>query len=222
MLTNEKTLDARPRALFGKKCRFLRRAGYTPANLYGASIESVAVQVATRDVLDVLRTTSRNTPVRIAIKGEGQARTAFVWRVQREPVTGAVMHIDFYHVEAGHRMRAEVPLVLINVNPNLEKLDRRINLMRHMVEVETLPEELPTSITVDASGLTEVGSEVKVRDLVISDKVQILTPGDFGIAKIVGIIETVEEIEEAAEAAAAAPAEPEAVQRKGKAEEEEA
>lgn len=214
--TAAKSLEARPRSLSGKKCRFLRRAGFTPANIYGASIESIPVQVGTKEVLDLLRSTSRNTPVKVSIKGEDQARIAFIWKVQREPVTGAVVHIDFYHVEAGHRMRAQVPLVLVNVDPNLEKLDRRINTMLHLIEVETLPEDLPTQINVDASTLKEVDDEVKVRDLNIGDKVHILTPGELGIAKVVGIAEVVEEERPAGAA------EPETVAKKGKAEEAEA
>ena len=217
MTTSVTSLAARPRRLFGKKCRFLRRAGFLPANLYGASIESIPVQVDTKDVVHILTTTSRNTPVQISITGEEQPRTAFVWGVQREPVTGALLHIDFYHVAAGHLMRAQVPLVLVNVDPNLEKLDRRINTMLRTVEVETLPEDLPTQINVDATTLKEVDDEIKVRDLPVSDKVHILTPGEFGIAKIVGILEVAEEKPEGAAAAA----EVETVDKKKKAEEEE-
>ncbi|MBF8299441.1 MAG: large subunit ribosomal protein [Dehalococcoidia bacterium] len=220
MLPNT-SIEARARALFGKRCRYLRRQGYIPANVYGASIDSVPVQVETKEVLRVLSTISRNTPIQISISGEREARTAFVWGVQREPVTGAILHVDFYHVEAGHKMRAQVPLVLVNVNPNLEKLDRRINMMLHVVEVETLPEDLPTQINVDATILVEIDSEVKVKDLVISENVHILTPGDSGIAKVVGIVEEVEEVPEAAVEEAAS-AEPETVERKRKPEEEEA
>jgi large subunit ribosomal protein L25 len=219
MLQTRAPLDVHPRAIFGKKVRFLRRAGFTPANLYGASIESIPVQVATKDLKDILRTTSRNTPLKVAVKGEAETRTAFVWAVQREPVTGDVLHVDFYHVEAGHRMRAQVPLVLINVDPNLEKLDRRINVMRTLIEVETLPEDLPTQIEVDATSLKEIDDEVKVRDLKISERVQVLTPAEFGIAKIVGIVEEVEEVVPGAVAEAAA-TEPDEVEKKGKAEEE--
>jgi large subunit ribosomal protein L25 len=217
-MMNRTALEARPRRVFGKKTRFLRRAGYLPANLYGASIESVPMVVETKEIVRILTTTSKNTPLQLTIAGEGQARTAFVWGVQREPVTGALVHVDFYHVEAGHRMRAEVPLVLVNVHPDLEKLDRRINFMLHNVEVETLPEDLPTQIEVDATTLVEVDSEIRVKDLKISDKVHILTSGDQPVAKVVGIVEEAEPAEPGA--AAAAPAEPETVERKRKTEEE--
>lgn len=211
------SLEVRPRRIFGKKNRYLRRAGFIPANLYGAAIDSVPVLVEAAEVVRVLNTTSRNTPLRLSILGETEARTAFVWGVQREPVSGAVLHVDFYHVEAGHRMRAQVPLVLVKVDPNLEKLDRRINFMTHQIEVETLPEDLPTQIEIDASTLVEVDSELRVKDVVVSDKVHILTSADQPIAKVVGIMEAVETEEPAA---AAAPAEPETVERKRKTEEE--
>ena len=213
-MMNRNSIEARPRALFGKRCRYLRRAGYIPANLYGASIDSIPMQVETKDVIRILTTTSKNTPLELSISGETGARTAFVWGVQREPVTGAILHVDFYHVEAGHLMRAQVPLVLVNVNPNLEKLDRRINMMLHVVEVETLPADLPTRIEVDSTILVEIDSEIRVSDLVVGPNVHILTPGDNGIAKVVGIVETAEQIADAA--AAATPSEPETVAKKPK------
>ena len=181
------TLEARPRRIFGKQCRYLRRGGITPANLYGAGMRSLAIQVDSRELRHILATTSRNTPVQIAIMGEEGPRTAFIWRAQRHPLSGDVLHIDLYHVEATHRMRTEVPLVLTGVDPDLEKFGKRVLQYLHAVTVETLPLDLPTEITVDCSGLTEIDEEVKVSDLAISDKLTLLTAPEDVIAKVATI-----------------------------------
>ena len=215
------TLEARPRRIFGKQCRYLRRGGITPANLYGAGMQSLAIQVDSRELSHILSTTSRNTPVQIAIMGEEGPRTAFIWRTQRHPLTGDVQHVDLYHVEATHRMRAEVPLLLTGVDPDLEKFDKRVLQYLQAVTVETLPLDLPTEIPVDCSGLTAVDEEVKVSDLAISDKLTLLTDLEVVIAKVgvITILAEPEVVEEGAEGAAGEQAQPEAEETKEEAEE---
>jgi len=193
------TLEARPRKIFGKKCRYLRRGGITPANLYGAGLESIAVQVDSKTLNSLLAITSRNTPVQLSILGESAPRTAFIWSTQRHPLSGDVLHVDLYHVEATHRMRAQVPLLLENVNPDLEKFDLRVTQLQATVEIETLPLDLPTEILVDGSKLQKLDDEIKVAALTISDKVDLLTDPDNVVARVTAIrVLTAREVEEGA------------------------
>lgn len=180
-------LEARPRKIFGKKCRYLRRSGITPANLYGAGFESVAVQVDSKELSLLLSTTSRNTPVQLSILGESEPRPAFIWGTQRDPLSGNVLHVDLYHVDVSRRMRAQVPLALENVSPDLEKFDRRLTQLQASIEVETLPLDLPASISVDCSSLTELDDEIKVIQLQISGKVDLLTEPDAVVARVTAI-----------------------------------
>ena len=205
MATTRITLAARPRALSGKQCRFLRRAGITPANLYGAAMESVPLQVDTKSLVGTIVHTSRNTPIDLQVSGSTTPLLAFIWRVQRHPLTEEIMHVDFYHVEATRRMRTEVPVILDGVNANLAKLDRRLPQFLLQIAVETLPADLPTDIHVDASKLLELGDSIRVRDLNLGDKVTVMNPPDTVIARIMAIIEVVEEevAKPAADAAAA-------------------
>ena len=207
------TLAVRPRALFRKKSRFLRRAGIIPANLYGAGIDSFALQVDAKDLIRTIATTSRNTPLELLVHNESKPRTAFIWKVQRHHVTDEILHVDFYHVEATRTMHAQVPLILTNVDPTLEQFQRRILQLLPALDVETLPADLPTEIQVDASGLTEIDDVVKVSDLAVSDKVTVLVDAATVVVKVAPIVIRVldEEEKPAAEAAVeegeAAPAE---------------
>ena len=201
------SLESRPRALLGKKCRYLRRSGITPANLYGAGVESIAIQIDSRALQQVMATTSRNTPVQISILGEAEPRTAFIWKTQRDPITDQVLHIDLYHVEATRRMRADVPLVLVGVDPDLEKLDKRVTQFINSVSVETLPLDLPTSFEVDCSALNEIDDEVRLASVAISDKVTLLTDPEGVIARVTVITVLAEPEPEEEEGEAAAPGE---------------
>lgn len=190
------TLTASPRAILGKRARYLRRAGITPANLYGAGIDSTALQVDTKHLIDTIVQTTRNTPVSLQIEGEGEARTVFLWRVQRDPLTEDVLHVDLFHVEATRTMRTTVPIYLDNVDPDLEKFSKRVNQLLNEVEVETLPMDLPEEIRLDGAQLQELDDEIKVAAVDLGDKVTVLTDPELIIAKVFEYIERVEEEEE--------------------------
>ena len=209
-MADQPTLAVRPRALRGKKSRFLRRAGIIPANLYGAGLESMALQAEVKELISTITTTSRNTPIELRIHGESKPRTAFIWKIQRHPVSEEILHVDFYHVEATRTMRTSVPVILENVDPNLEKFAKRVTQYVNQVEVESLPADLPTSITVDATGLQELEDALKVAGLAVSDAVTILTDPEAIVARVTAIVETVEQEEEGAVAAGEA-ASPEVV-----------
>ncbi len=200
------TLEVRKRALQKKSSRFLRRAGITPANLYGAGIESLPLQVDTKALLKTISTTVRNTPVELRIAGESQPRTAFIWSIQRDPLTENLVHVDFYHVEATRRMRATVPVTLVNVDPLLERLKLRVTRLVSALEVECFPGDLPPSVTVDAAKLQALNDSIAASALRLGDRVTVLTPAEATVAKVLPIIE-VKEIVEAVAAEAAAPAE---------------
>ena len=96
-------------------------------------------------------------------------------------------------------MRAEVPVVLREVVPDLEKLDKRLVQHLFSVEVETLPGDLPTEIAVNASNMVELDDEVKVRDLEVSGQVDLLTDGDLLVARVEPVRVTAAELETAGE-----------------------
>ena len=196
------TLTASPRALFGKRSRYLRRAGITPANLYGAGIDSTALQVDTKDLVRTIVHTTRNTPVSLQIEGEADPRPVFIWSVQRDPLTEDVVHVDFFHVEATRTMRATVPIYLDNVDPELDKFSKRVNQLLSAVEVETLPMDLPEEIRLDGAPLQELDDEIKVSAIELGDRVTILTNPDLIVAKVFELIERVEEEDEGAEGVA--------------------
>jgi len=84
--------------------------------------------------------------------------------------------------------------------------------------VECLPQDLPERVPVDISRLANVGDGIRIRDIVLSDKVKLLDDPEEMI--IVATAARAEEVEVTAEVAAAEETlEPEVIE-KGKKEEE--
>ncbi|XUX00309.1 MAG: 50S ribosomal protein L25 [Dehalogenimonas sp.] len=196
-----------PRTVTGKKTRFLRRAGVTPCHVFGHNLASETLQAATADLEKVVAMAGTTRLVALQTEGQKKARMAFIREVQRTPVGGGLFHVDFYQVNMNEPITAEIPLRLVGEAPALKTKGRiLVHPMAH-VEVESLPGDLPASITVDISVLNELHDAIHVRDLKVEPEVTVLSEPDQLIAKVSEITVKAEEVVTAAPVAAAPGAE---------------
>jgi large subunit ribosomal protein L25 len=202
-------LAAQTRTVVGKKVRFLRRQGWTPANVYGHGVDSTAIQLNMREMEHVLSHVSRNSLLSLEVEG-GTPATVLVKTVSRKPTTDELYHVDFYQVSMTEKLRATVPIVLAGTAPAVETYDAVILQALDALHVECLPGDLPGQITVDLARLMEVDDSIFVRDLDLPRGVTTVVSEDDLVVKALApkIEEEVveEEAEAAEEAAAEAPA----------------
>jgi large subunit ribosomal protein L25 len=205
-------LDVAPRTVVGKKTAALRRGGETPANIYGHKVDSTAVQADTVALTRLLRASSRNQIINLNVAGEGKPRTVVVRDIARNPVTGQILHIDFYQVSMTEKMKAEVPVVIIGTSEAVTTFGGVLMQLIDAIAVEALPGDIPVNFEVDISRITELEQSLHVRDLGIDEsKVSVTTDPDVVVARVAAPRLAAELEEEAAAAAAeAAPSEGEA------------
>jgi large subunit ribosomal protein L25 len=192
-------LSVDPRVVTGKKVKALRRQGITPAHLYGRDTESLAVQASTQTVINLLRTAGGNAIIDLHINGESKPRPVVLRGVQRHPVSGELVHVDFYQISLTETLRSEVPLVLTGESPAVSVYDGVLLQNLDRVTVEALPSDVPQQIEVDVSGLEEIDSAIFLRDLDVPPNVQVLADLDQVVAKIAAPRLAVELEEEVAE-----------------------
>jgi large subunit ribosomal protein L25 len=171
------------REVVGKKVSRLRREGVIPANVYGRALESVAIQVPEAALVHLLRTAGRNEIVYLQLDGE-EARPAFLRQVQRNPVTDAILHIDFYQISLKDKVRMEVALSLVGTAPAEQTHGGTLLHSLDRISVEGLPTEIPSVIEVDVSGLTEIDATIHVIDLNVPGEVEVLTDAEQVVAKV--------------------------------------
>lgn len=211
-------LKVKIRNTLGKKVRFLRRQGLTPANLYGPKIESTAIEVESPVLKRLIASVGRNALINLTVDGDKKPRLVMIRDIQRNPLDGALLHVDFFQVEVTHKVRTEISLMLLGEAPATKRA--RVMLIQNLtsLHVEGLPTDLPRSIEVDLSVLEEVDQAIHVRDIAISDKLEILTDPDAIVVHIeesrvpveeVEVKEVVAEVEEEAEEGEEAEAETE-------------
>ena len=120
------TLQATARNVLGKKTRFLRRQGITPAHLFGHGIESLPLQCDTASLQRIIARAGTTRLVTLEIEGRKQPTKVFIREIQSDACTGALIHVDLYQVRLKERMKADVPLVLSGEAPALKSKGRSL------------------------------------------------------------------------------------------------
>jgi large subunit ribosomal protein L25 len=205
-------LNAELRTVTGKKVGALRRAGKLPGVIYGHNVAATPISMDLHDASLILASLTGSSLVTILLDGKETA--ALVREKQRNYVRGSLLHVDFQAVSLSEKIRAKVGVILHGVSPAVKDFNGIVVTGLSELEVEALPQDLPERVTLDISILKAIGDGLYVRDVVLSDKVQVLDQPDEMLAVVTG---TKEEVEEVAEGGGAA--EPEVIER-GKKEEE--
>ncbi len=188
-------LDAQKRDLLGKKVRFLRRKGITPVSFYGHGIESSALQIETSALRKALAKAGKTSLVSLKIGSSKHTQMAVVREIQRDPVKGDLLHVDFYQVRMDQKLKIEVPLVLTGKAPAVKEFAGILVQELSSIEVECLPANMPHSIEADVSGLAQLDQALHVKDLHVGDGVAIITDQGKVVAKVARArIEVVEEV----------------------------
>jgi len=216
-------LEATVRQDIGKgAARKSRRNGRIPAILYGRGETSVAIEVDAHQLERMLHHgLAEHGMLDLDLK-EGKSkkrRTVLIREVQHHPVTGKILHADFYHVEKGQRIETSVSVVLVGQAEGVKKGGILEHLLREL-EIECVAEKMPESVTLDVTHL-ELGHSLHVRDLALDKDIHVLTDPDRTVAAVVPP-KLREEVAPAAEVAAEEEAaEPEVVGKEPKEEEAE-
>jgi len=153
MATNQGTkLALTPRDTSGgsRATRRLRRTGQVPGVLYGGGDEPVSFTVDARELRHALATRGAVLDLQI----DGSTQPAVLKDAQYHPVRGETMHVDLMRVRLDVAIHATVPVEITggDAAPGvveggvLDQVTREVN-------VEALPNEIPETLTFDASSM---------------------------------------------------------------------
>ncbi len=196
--------------------RTLRRSGQIPAVFYGPETQPISLYVRQMDLEKIFKKHSgENLFFQVQLKGEGreESRTAMLKELQKDPVSRAFLHVDFYEVSLTKELEVEVGLRILGKAKGVEK-GGMLQEARRDLQIRCLPRNIPEYIEVDISGL-DIGDSIHVRDLQLPGEIQVLNDPQTTIITVVPPIE-----EKAAEEATAGASEVEVVSKKGKPKEE--
>ena len=155
----------------------LRREGFIPAVVYSKA-GSEPLRVSSRETERLVGFAGTGRLVSLAIKrGKKTVNTpVLIKELQRNPLRGEIIHIDFHAVALDKAITTHVPIHLAGEEKRLHD-GSIIELFLREIEVSCLPTEIPEGFTLDISGLTR-GVGIHVRDLTPPAGVKLVTPGE--------------------------------------------
>ena len=145
-------LKAREREGRGKNdARRLRVSGFVPAVLYGDGGEENAVLAVPDRVVDYTLTHFGDNAL-YDLERDGGTTTARVVDVQRNPVSGRLVHVDFAPVDMTERIVVTVPVAITGESPGVDE-GGVLQQVAYEIELETLPGNIPQEVELDVSRL---------------------------------------------------------------------
>jgi large subunit ribosomal protein L25 len=195
------------RTLTGKSAnRKLRKEGLIPATVYGLGEDAVSLSIGPKIVARILSSdTGRNTLIYLQREGTDIKRHVIIKSLQRHPVTGRLVHVDFMRVDPSHKLRVKLPIRLVGT-PVGAKEGGMLEFVQRVVEVECLPKDIPAHVDVDVTHM-KISDNLRLSELKLPDNIELLDPGHNVICIVHG--QRAEEVApEAAATEAAAPAAP--------------
>ena len=193
----ELKLKAIKRDVLGKRNRFLRRQGITPAHLFGHSLESQSLQCDTAELKKIVANAGETRLIVLHIEGDNQPHGVFVREIQRDALGKQLLHVDFYQVKMGEKMEVDVPIVIIGESPAMKAKGRMLVHGITELSIECLPGKVPPQIEIDISVLEDVEQAINVKDIVLDPDITVHAEPEQLVVKVAEVM-VKEEVEEVA------------------------
>lgn len=200
------TFQVEAREASGKgSARRLRQRGFAPGVVYGGGREATAIAFDAAALERLLETSHGGVNTLIDLDGETavKGRTVIAKELQREPVRGHLVHVDFYEIDLTHKLEVSVPIHLEGT-PKGVVLGGVLDQQMREIQLLCMPDAIPDDLKHDVTAM-ELGDSLHVRDLAIPDGIEFQDDEDLTIATVLvprGLKEDEEEGAAAGEAGA--------------------
>jgi large subunit ribosomal protein L25 len=174
----------------------LRQEGLIPGVLYGRGKKPHAIVVPERELRSALTgSAGRHAILDVVLEGQKTSHASILKDFQVDPIRGRITHFDLHEVRLDEAITAQVAIELTGESPGV-KVGGVLSALVREVSVEALPLEMPDRLLIDI-GETEIGSTLRVADLVAPEGSKILDDPDTVIVTVAAPrVEVEEEPEE--------------------------
>lgn len=183
------------------KLKELRREGFIPGVVYGSDISSTSLVVNGKELSRALSTSAgANVLIDLFLKsGTEEKKTVMIKEVQRNPIKGTLLHVDFIKISLEDKLQVKVP-INFQGEPRGIKEGGVASMPLREVMVESLPTVIPEQLDIDITDLG-VGESLTIADLEVPPGVEIMEDPDETLVSIVAPTLVEEPVEAEGEAA---------------------
>ncbi len=113
---------------------------------------------------------------------DGAFHSVLIYDYQNDYLTGKFLNIDFYEVRMDKKINASVPIEFIGEAPAVKEKDAILVKTMNEVQVEALPQNLPSKLVADLGVLMEIGQSLFIKDIKTKGDFEILVDSETVIA----------------------------------------
>lgn len=178
--TRERLTAARRNGV-GKKSQLktLRRSGQIPASLYGHG-QPENIQISALSLQQHLQ--HHGLGALVDLDFEGRPCPTLIREVERDAVTGRILHLGFQRVDLREQVRATIPVVFEGEEDLIKEgwvLERQLSEIEVHGQADQIPEVLTVSI-----GAAHPGEAIHVGDLPLPRGMTAVREADAVVARI--------------------------------------
>jgi large subunit ribosomal protein L25 len=171
-------LKAQSRKTGRTAVKAVRKAGLVPGVVYAGGKEAIPFAVEKLALRPVVYTSESHV---VALTIDGQDTVNCILKdITFDPITDAIVHLDFYQVQADQVIRVEIPVRLKGIPEGVRVSGGMLEHIAHKLTVECIPSAIPEHIDIDITHLG-VNKSIHVSDLNI-EGVKFSASGDTVVA----------------------------------------
>ncbi len=177
------TLKATTREITGKKVKNLREQGLVPAVMYGKDKNGQSLQIDAKEFMKVYDKAGSSALVDLIVDDKNAGKI-LIQDVQFNPVLDTPMHADLYTIKMDEEITTQIPIKFVGESAAVKDLEGNFIANYDEIEVECLPGDLISEITVDISSLKTFDDNIKIADLDIPSNIKVLDDAEQVVALV--------------------------------------
>lgn len=184
-------LTATKRKILGKKVKTLRQQELLPAVVFGKELkESIPITLDKKEFERVYHEAGESTLIDVEITDDGRGQASqlhkvLVSEVDRDPVSDEILHANLHAVSLKEKITAKISIKIIGESSIVKSGEGLLLTILDEIEIECLPQDLPSAIEVDISGLTKIDQNITIKDIKIGpEKINLKHDPDEVVLKI--------------------------------------
>lgn len=180
------------------KAKHVRLKGRIPAVYYGKGQKSQMLDMDYQSFRKIFSKAGENTIIELTL--DGKKMPVLVYDIQYHPLSEAISHVDFIHVDMNKEVTTSVKITFVGVAPAVKNLAGVLDVQKHELKIRCLPKDLIQSLEVDVSPIVDFHTTIHVKDVKVPSTIKVLDNLEDSVVTVTPPRE--EEVEKPAEAAA--------------------
>lgn len=182
-MSNDHKMKVELRQDIGKnKVKKLRDDNTLPGVIYSRGEETKVVGVNNTEFIRVFKNAGSSSIINLDLDGENIP--VIVKTVQRHPVAGNVVHVDFQRLKMDEKIKMSIPIVLLN-RDNIKLQPSVLMQLLDQVEIECLPSYIPKTADIDVEDMDFTAPKlVRDTDIASMEGITMLTDLDEPVCSL--------------------------------------